>query len=175
MRKLPPTLVYDHPTVARLSIALENAVNGLVGDSEYSIEEKRQQLILLVEKYTQNVVNSSTVGTSGSDTSTKKIVLLTGGTGSLGSNVLACLLESRNISKVYAISRTGSTGSSAKERHLEAFGREDISAALLETPKAQFSDGDTAVDRFGMQEDLFNRVREPYSDLKILGDKLNLS
>ena len=156
VRSLSQNIVFDYPTIASLSLALAEAVSGSVDELDGSLEQKREKLISLVDKYTQNIpkrpVTSAAVVPSG------KVVLITGGTGSLGSNILAWLLRSDDVSKVYALSRAGSSGSMAKEKHVQAFQREDIPSDLLSSSKVQFFNGDAALDRLGMPEKTFTQV-----------------
>lgn len=88
-----------------------------------------------------------------------KVVLLTGGTGSLGTNILARLLGRDDVSRIYALSRAGSSGSTSKDRHVQAFEREHESKDILSDTRVEFLEGDTALDHFGLPNDKFEQVR----------------
>lgn len=85
-------------------------------------------------------------------------MLLTGGTGSLGSNILGHLLKDSNVSRVYAMSRPTSDKQPAKERYIHAFERESIDVSLLDSEKVRFVVGDASERTFGIDEGLFNEV-----------------
>lgn len=155
VRNLSQNIVYDHPTISDMALFIFNAINGSA-ESDESIEQKRQKLFDLVNKYTQNIPERPR--STSLDVPSEKVVLLTGGTGSLGANILAWLLKDPNVATVYALSRTSSSGSTARDRHIRGFEREDIPTDLLNS-KVQFFDGDPALEHFGLPVNLFTKVR----------------
>ena len=156
VRSLSPNIVFEHPTISSLAQSLTKAVSGLANGSTESIEQKREKLFALVDKYTQNIPKR--VDSASYYAGLEKVVLLTGGTGSLGSNILARLLERGDVSKVYALSRSSASGSTSKDRHTQTFEKEHGSADVLTSSKVEFFDGDPALDRFGLSEETFERV-----------------
>ena len=155
VRDLSQNIVYDHPTVGDLALFLFNVINGSASTEE-SFEQKRQKLIDLVEKYTQNIPKRP--DNVSSEAPTGKVVLLTGGTGSLGANILTWLLKDKEVTKVYALSRASSSGSSARDRHVRGFEREELPTDMLDS-KVDFFDGDPALDNLGLPADVFSKVR----------------
>ena len=149
-------MVYEYPTITRLAYYLQVSVTDSTNGSGKSLEGKRQELHALVEKFTQNIPEST--GGPGAEQTSEKVVLLTGGTGSLGCNILARLLESESVCKVYALSRPSHDGTSAKDRHVRAFERESLSVDMLDSAKVQFFDGDASLENFGIPPGDYDRV-----------------
>ena len=120
---------------------------------------KTQELLSLVEKYTKNLPTFD--GTKVRRSELKgDVVLVTGSTGSLGSNILAHLLMDPNVSLVYSISRPGSDKQTAKERHVKSFEREAIDVRLLDSEKVRFLIGDPSKHSFDIDTDLYDEVRD---------------
>ena len=142
-----------------LALALFIAITGTSNNPDESAECKREKVISLVNKYVEDIPkrpeSTQSVSPSG------KVVLLTGGTGSFGSNILAWLLKSDDISMIYALSRASSTTSNSKDRHVQAFQREDLPIDILDS-KVHFLDGDLAADSFGLTKERFDEVRSPW-------------
>lgn len=159
VRTLSANIIYEHPTIARLAHVLSEAISGLNVDGTVTIEEKRQRLIALVDKYTQDIPQRPVTGSASEGALLGKVVLLTGGTGSLGSNILAHLLKSDSIVKVFALSRASPSEPclSSRDKHVQAFKREDFPTDTFDF-KVEFFDGDPSLDNFNLPKDIFDKV-----------------
>ncbi|KAG6885392.1 putative NRPS-like protein biosynthetic cluster [Termitomyces sp. T159_Od127] len=71
------------------------------------------------------------------------IILLTGSTGNLGSQILARLLEDSRVEKVYAYNRAGSKP--ILQRHIEKFENVGLDVALLKIPEDVMEDVSVAL------------------------------
>ena len=154
--------IYEHSTIAKLAIYVSNSAVGKLDEYTRGAEERRSELLDMVDRYSRDLpVIDGTIGRKHSayeDGHGQKAVLLTGSTGSLGSNILMRLLQDRAIGKVYALSRSALDGSSAKGRHVRAFERETFPLDVLDDTKVQFFDGDLAQTDFGLPSQLFDEV-----------------
>ena len=110
----------------------------------------------LVSKYSKDFPTFKGTLTRGDNA--PGIVLLTGGTGSVGSNILAKLIQNDEIQLIYAMSRPSSSGSSSKERHASAFERENLDTKMLDSPKVRFLDGDAERAYFAIDPSLYEEV-----------------
>jgi hypothetical protein len=103
--------------------------------------------------------------------STGEVVLLTGSTGGLGSQILAQLVTFPAISKIYAFNRPSKAGVSSRDRQREAFLDRGNDLALLDSEKIVFVEGDnTSAEGLGIAEELLNEVNcllKPPSNLII--------
>jgi thioester reductase-like protein len=111
----------------------------------------------MIEKYSAGLdrifpLTRARAGTSG------HVVLLTGSTGNLGSQILASLLNDPRVEKVYALNRASSESRSMFVRHQERFEDKALDATLLTSERLVFVEGDTAHLRFGLSEAIYDEV-----------------
>jgi thioester reductase-like protein len=85
-----------------------------------------------------------------------EVILLTGSTGFLGSHLLATLLQTSTVSRVYAINRPSSV--SLQDRQVAAFRKSDLSSDLLKSPKLVLLEGDLSKVRLGLDENVYNEI-----------------
>lgn len=86
-------------------------------------------------------------------------MLLTGGTGSLGSNILARLIESPRVSRIYSLSRHSLDNSTVEERHQKAFEREGLDLSLLESSKIRLLEGDPSQSSFSLPLEVYEELQ----------------
>ncbi|KAH8110852.1 acetyl-CoA synthetase-like protein [Phellopilus nigrolimitatus] len=156
-RKLSATFVYDYPTIARLATYLSSSVSGTAVDSAGDATAKSRELEALVSKYTTDFP-TFVAGEESRDGGDGDVVLLTGSTGSIGSNILAKLIESKAVKRIYAMSRSSADGVSVKERHFKAFKRESLDSRLLEDARVRFLEGDASHPDFAIDPKQFVEV-----------------
>ncbi|KAH8110877.1 acetyl-CoA synthetase-like protein [Phellopilus nigrolimitatus] len=153
-RKLSATFVYDYPNIARLAEYLYSSVLGMMVPSASDAGSKRRELEALVSKYT--TAFPTFIADEGSiDAENGDVVLLTGSTGSLGSNILAKLIQSKTVKHVYAMSRPSADGVSVKKRHVNAFERENLDVRLLDDANVRFLEGDASHPDFAIDPKQF--------------------
>ncbi|KAH8113759.1 acetyl-CoA synthetase-like protein [Phellopilus nigrolimitatus] len=153
-RKLSATFVYDYPTIVRLTTYLSSSVSGTAVSSAGDATAKSRELEALVSKYT-TAFPTFVAGEGSKDGGDGAIVLLTGSTGSLGSNILAKLIESKAVKRIYAMSRQSADGMSVKERHSKAFKRDSLDSRLLEDARVRFLEGDASHPDFAIDPKQF--------------------
>lgn len=156
-RSATANFVYQHPTIKALAGYVSRLVLGSDDGANLGEEEKVKAMKDMVTKYSSSfpalAARKPTSSRSG------KVVLLTGTTGGLGSNVLASLLEDEGVEKVYALNRkdanesldsrmAGALSERGLERHVTALTSEKV--VLLE--------GDTALDALGLGEQVYDEV-----------------
>ncbi|THH07788.1 hypothetical protein EW145_g3144 [Phellinidium pouzarii] len=158
-RKLSATFIYDHPTITALSEYLSGNVTGSSVSSLGSIEDKRRELQILVSRYTESFPEFKVAPADLRNEAAGDAVLLTGSTGSLGSNILAKLIEREGVSRVYAMTRPSSDGVPAKEKHMLAFAREGLDVGLLNNSKVKFLVGEPSQADFAVEIDIFEEMQ----------------
>lgn len=115
----------------------------------------------LVMKYSTRfpVRDSSTdVTTAASNLSSFHTILVVGTRGALGSNILAILLESAEVCRVYSLNRARADGRMAEEIQADEFSMQGVDASLALSPKLTLLEGDTAHPTLGLNTALFDRV-----------------
>lgn len=153
-REVPVTFIYEHPTIASLAKYLAESI---AGKNVSTTADKRQELLALFAKYTSSFpqfVSSTSAVQSGGD-----VVLLTGGTGSLGSNILARLIESPQVSKIYSLSRRSSDKTTVEDRQKKSFEREGLDQSLLKSSKVRLLEGDPSLSNFDLTLDVYEELQ----------------
>lgn len=86
------------------------------------------------------------------------VVLLTGSTGNLGSEILKLLCSDNvNVAKVYALNRHSSE-QSIYQRHVAQLKSKSVDVEFLKSPKLVFLEGDTALPNFDLDLDVYEEV-----------------
>ncbi|KAG6899435.1 hypothetical protein C0993_010310 [Termitomyces sp. T159_Od127] len=150
--------VYTYPSIEELTTFLVK----LVADPEgYKGGKNAQaQIEMMIEKYSAGL-ESSPVSTSGAFTVPKnKVVLLTGSTGNLGSQILAELLLDPSVEYVYALNRAATGSASILERHTERFVDKALDVELLRSDRLVFVEGDTTMLRLGLSDEVYNKIKD---------------
>ena len=159
IRLISSNFVYEYPTIDNLAFYLSSIVLKKHESDTNAGEAKREELVSLVAKYTELLpelrISSTARERNGSG------VLLTGSTGSLGSNILARLIQNEEVAVVYAMSRPTSEDLDVKTRHARAFKREGLGVELLSSSKVHFIVGDASHRDLGLSTREFREVRAP--------------
>ncbi|KAJ7625844.1 acetyl-CoA synthetase-like protein, partial [Roridomyces roridus] len=150
-------IVYAFPSIRELARAVGRLVQGGETVAILNRGEHKAAIEAMVDKYSpgfetpipQAVTRRSVEGV---------IVLLTGTTGALGSHILAMLLESADVARVYAFNRRGS--SPASKRQTAAFIDCGLEMDLLSSDKLVYLEGDTAESDLGLPTDVLTELRE---------------
>ncbi|KAJ7466248.1 putative aminoadipate reductase [Mycena galericulata] len=144
--------VYLHPTISRLSTYLEGLVGGTATLATTSVEIQMEEMIA---KYSPTSGHAPTRRKPGIDHS--PVVLLTGSTGNLGSQILVSLLTDDRVLKVYAFNRPSERTLAA--RHLDIFQERGLDTQLLASPKLVLVEGKTIQGDLGLHPELYEEIR----------------
>ncbi|KAK4994905.1 hypothetical protein LTR66_005174, partial [Elasticomyces elasticus] len=142
--------VYNNPTIEKLAHVVNRLLNPDSAGGEELSREARMEAI--VRKYTEDLpmkaVNgvNSVDGTNGVASSALQIVL-TGSTGTLGTNILQVLLRDPNVSKIYCLNRAPD----ARERHQKAFAARGEQYDL--DPKVEFLTTEFGATQLGQSDE----------------------
>ncbi|KIJ28759.1 hypothetical protein M422DRAFT_189414, partial [Sphaerobolus stellatus SS14] len=156
IRKIPSKFVYQHPTIKALAELVANASQSKDANTQVDpLIERNQRLEEVLQKYIQNwPVHQSAQPPVEPE---REVVLLTGSTGGLGSQILAQLVTMPSITRVYAFNRPSKK--SSRQRHIEAFTDRGNPLSLLDSKKIIYVEGDTAVEGFGIESGLFREIQ----------------
>lgn len=91
------------------------------------------------------------------DHSAKERIVVTGTTGAVGSYLLAGLLENDKVETVWAFNRKSKEGLMARQK--ASFEEKMLDVSLLESTKLVMLEGNLESVNFGLQEDVYHRVR----------------
>ncbi|KAG6896169.1 putative NRPS-like protein biosynthetic cluster, partial [Termitomyces sp. T32_za158] len=149
--------VYTYPSIEALTTFLVRLIANPVGYK--GGKNAKAEIEAMIEKYSADL-ESLPIPTSGAFTVPKnKVVLLTGSTGNLGSQILAELLLDPSVERVYALNRAAKSSDSILERHTERFVDKALDLELLRSDRLIFVEGDTAIIRLGLSDELYNEIR----------------
>ncbi|KAK7226862.1 hypothetical protein V2G26_014865 [Clonostachys chloroleuca] len=144
--KLGQNVVFENPSIAKLSDYLYSLSTGQDGDKGACIEAEMQGLI---EKY------------KSLEASPASSVALTGATGSLGAHVLSKLIENPAISNVYCLVRA-SDPETAKKRVVESLIQRKIFHTLSLEARRKISafPADLADEKLGLSDENYSLVSQ---------------
>ncbi|KAF9020020.1 acetyl-CoA synthetase-like protein [Hymenopellis radicata] len=159
-RNVPPSFVYENPSIARLSAFMFSLISGSYRDSYKSPET-------LLKRYARNgrqvhtrlsliiIVESPLDADTGAE---QEFVLITGTTGSLGSYLLAELMQDPKVARVYALNRSSGSHSSSFNRQRQAFVTRGLDESILYSPKLILLGGDVMQPELGLQSNAYNHL-----------------
>lgn len=146
------TLIYNFPSINALASRILQLLDGpdSAGPSKTQVEIIEET----IAKYgfSGKVVNASNRKDDG------VVVILTGSTGYLGSQVLEGLLKDQRVTKVYALNRPGRDGDSVAERHRKRFSEKGLDESLLKSAKLTFLETDSAAENLGLDDSTYAEV-----------------
>jgi thioester reductase-like protein len=146
--------VYDHPTISSLSSAVFDHMglgNNTSTTKQNPSQDRIQKMEQLVEKYTQDLPVRRKYVTS----SPSLHVILTGATGSLGTQILARLLTDPTVSRISCFDRSGN----AQERVSKSLAPWS-SPPTLDPNRVSFYTVDYGKDDFGLHPDIYTELKE---------------
>ncbi|KIJ30734.1 hypothetical protein M422DRAFT_783906 [Sphaerobolus stellatus SS14] len=155
VQKITSNFVYQQPTVDALFQFVANASQQKDTDIQGDLEvDRKRHLQNLVHKYTQNwPVHKPAQPPIEAES---EVVLLTGSTGGLGSQILAQLVTLSSVTRIYAFNRPSKKAS--HQRHIKAFTDRGNLLSLLNFEKIVYIEGDTAVEGFSIEPELFHKA-----------------
>lgn len=159
MKLVSTPFVYEYPSIERMATFLCRAVTNPEAALGAGPRERGQELQGLVEKYTETFPARPAVDVSGPSLLAGDTYLLTGTTGCLGSNMLAQLLASPAVIRVYALNRP-SRSSTLEARQRSAFEKRGLDTSLLSSKKLVYLEGDLNAPNLALNDRLYGEVRE---------------
>jgi hypothetical protein len=153
------SFVYEHPSIQRMATFLCRAVANPQSALSAGPRERGQELQALVEKYTETFPARPAVNVSGTSLLAGDTYLLTGTTGGLGSNMLAQLLASPAVVRVYAFNRPSRT-STSEARQRSTFEKRGLDMSLLSSTKLVYLEGDLNAPTLALNDRLYGEVCE---------------
>lgn len=99
----------------------------------------------------------------------KKIVLLTGSTGSVGTHLLARLLQGGQCDKVYTLVRKGAYGQTAAARQKAALESRGLDISVLESDALHVLEGDLLAYQLGLGSEVYSELAKTVTHVIHLG------
>jgi hypothetical protein len=140
--------IYEHPTIYSLAKHLRLLVHSQTADSEEKtpVSDLESFLELYSHDFPTHSPDANAASASEGD-----VVLVTGTTGALGSAVLATLVASKSVVRVYALNRSSRQSVSMMERQETALASRGYDPSIARSPKVVLIEGDLT--KMGLQVD----------------------
>lgn len=153
-RSIPGNFVYNNPSIASLAAF----VSGLASpESPSGVSETERAIAAMkdiVEKYSKDFPQHS----ASAPAPERDVVFLTGTSGRLGACILASLVQTEGVERVYAVNRKSSTPIAERQKAiLEELGYN--ADEIVSSPKVVFVETDVEADRLGLPDDTYEEVR----------------
>lgn len=151
--KLSQQAIFSHPTTEQLADLFAKLYVGV----EPSLPGTLDSVQDLIQKYDSAPTRIRTPPEIRSGIE-RECVLVTGTTGGLGSHLLAVLLESERVERVWAVNRKSLVSVAARQE--AAFEDKALDVDLLNSPKLVLLEGELEAKRFGLEEHVYQNVSE---------------
>ena len=156
-KALPENLIYQCFTISSLASFVSNAVVGAL-DREASAEtDKMQEILGMLDKYSSFSGKHRGV-TPLNGIIQGDVVLLTGSTGGFGCNILAQLVASEAVAKIYAVNRPSSQGAPLLSRQVDGLKKHGFNPDALLHSKVVLVEGDLTLPTLGVTPLLLEEV-----------------
>lgn len=152
---IPPNLVYEAPTITQLGLAVHAVVDPSSSSASDRIADKVAEITGYVEKYSANFPTHR----ASAPAPASEAILLTGSTGALGTTLLAQLVATSSVSKIYALNRK-TTGKTVKQRQVEALVERGYDVAIASSSKVVYVETDASSGVLGIPPAVYDEVRQ---------------
>ncbi|KAG6916589.1 putative NRPS-like protein biosynthetic cluster [Tephrocybe rancida] len=152
-RNISQNLLYDLPTIKEITAHITTSSPA----TEIQISQRISHIETLVTKYSEGLSPLENTVAPHKETS-GVVVVLTGSTGNLGSQILATLLNNAHVSRVYAFNRRSEHVKDLLDRQKEKFEDIGIDLTLLESKKLVLVTGDSTRSDLGIDKQLYNEI-----------------
>ena len=151
-RSVPMNVIFENPTISALAAFASRFVFHADQVDHPAQVSKVQEMLSMVKTHSQGFRQHipSTV------TPDKNVVMITGTTGGLGAAVLAEIVASDDVDRVFCVNRKSST--LIAERQATALKRQGLDPAIACSPKVILLEADVSVSNLGLFPDIFESV-----------------
>jgi thioester reductase-like protein len=152
--------IYKHPSISTLASAILAHLDGTSQTNGFKTQQTAtKRMEDLVAKYTQDLPVADDLGTAGTLDDLSSLpqhhVILTGATGSLGTQILVALLKDPNVAHVTCLDRS----SNARERIAASF-KTWKSKPVLDPARVSFYQADYGRPDFGLRADVLKHLKD---------------
>ncbi|KAG6872432.1 hypothetical protein C0995_009766 [Termitomyces sp. Mi166 len=154
-RSLDQNLVYRMRTIKQLSAHI---LSSSTSDSDMHMAEESDLIQAFITKYSAGLgpLPAGSIPPRSFEAS-NMVVLLTGSTGNLGSQILAALLKAGSVDKIYAFNRPANN-ETLFDRHRRRFRDIGLDTGVLESKKLILVTGDSTRPDLGVERELYKEV-----------------
>lgn len=147
------SFVYQHPSVASLASFVSSVAQGQ--NNINSGLDRAQEMNIMVARYSKDFPPHVPSAPQPS----KDTILLTGSTGALGSNILALLIASPSVARIYAFNRKSRSSIPLLDRQKSALLERGLDPSLAASKKVVLVEGDVTKQDLGISTELLSEIR----------------
>lgn len=147
-------IIYDHPTIKNLSRYV-SAVANAGSDEAVVLERTGKDVVSFLNRFTADFPQH----VPSAPASEKDVVLVTGTTGALGSALLATLVATESVAKVYAYNRPSRQASGVLKRQQEALKSRGYDPEIATSSKVIMVEGELTGAGLGLDATLEDEIR----------------
>ncbi|TFY60143.1 hypothetical protein EVJ58_g5333 [Rhodofomes roseus] len=148
-------------SLADLEKRREDALANGPGEEAISGQEqmgpKEKEMVSMLERYGKDLPAREA---SPEETDAKKVVLVTGSTGSVGAHLLVRLLHGSQCAKVYTLVRKGAYGQTAKARQKTALDSRGLDVGVIESDTLTVLEGDLLAYQLGLGAEVYSELAQ---------------
>jgi hypothetical protein len=174
---LPRQVVYQYSTIAKLATVIFSLVSGTTDIISTQVTDaKAAELENMVSDFSASFPRHE----GRMQLPSKKVFIVTGTTGGLGSHLLDKLLADTTVERVYALNRQPTSGGpTLAERHFKVFVDRGLDLPKLEAAVnsgiVQFVAADTTMSSLGVDDELYQEMASAVTHIIHNGMALTLS
>jgi hypothetical protein len=153
-RLVTTNLVYKHPSILALTTFASRFAIPAGQREDQESANKVQEVLSMVKIYSQSFPqHHPSVATPSED-----VVMVTGTTGGLGAVLLAELVASNDVARVFAVNRKDPNGATLSVRQAVSLERQGLDPTIAFSPKVTLVEADLSASDLGLASDVFESV-----------------
>lgn len=161
IKGISANFVYQNPTVFALGRFIHDVTSTGVSRQ---LDNTVKEMMDLVEKYTKDFPAHEPVG---GVVPQGYAVLITGTTGAIGSNTLAELHKSPNVTRIVVLARKSTVPISVRQK--QALENRGLDSSIVDSPKTSLLEGDPALPGFGLGDDVLSELKSSITHILHIG------
>lgn len=162
-RKTTTNFVYNCPTISSLSAFVLQVARGEDEPDRLDENHKILEMLALVKKYSSDLPAPQTSALFKTSCQ-HDVVILTGSTGAIGSQILVALALDSNVRKIYALNRMGGKPS-LKDRHIRAFKARGLPLDVLDLEKVTLLEVDFTEEYLGLVSEVYEEMQSTVTSI----------
>jgi len=160
-RDIPANFVYWNPSVSALGKFIHDLTS--IGVSR-QMNNAVKEMTGFVDKYTKDFPAHQPAGGA---TSKGLTVLVTGTTGAIGSNTLAELYKSPNVTGIFVLARRSTAPIYVRQK--KALEDRGLDSSIVDSSKITLLEGDPALPGFGLEDDVLLGLKSVITHILHIG------
>ena len=161
VKGISQNFVYQNPTVSALGRFIHDLTSTGVSRQ---LDNTAKEMTDLVDKFTKDFPAHEPAGGT---VPQGYAVLITGTTGAIGSNTLAELHKSPNVTRIVVLARKSTASISVRQK--KALEDRGLDSSIVDSSKVTLLEGDPALPEFGLGDDVLFELKSSITHILHIG------